>query len=221
MGWIRRIKFREENENILDCKVKQDIGRHLARLILSSDSTLYKQWFAGASNIVADSLSRDAYFLSVATHQKFLATVCPSQLPPNFQIKPLPKEICCFITSMLEQLPVKEQRLSPQKPSEIAHGNVGLLSALALELKRQSSLMDCQDLSRTLSCQHSAKQLEKQLSHQDIVNLWWKEQSTPPSHMWHRPLGQTIGKTPDWTEMVRNASSSKNNSEDIGIKMDL
>ena len=36
----------------------------------------------------------------------------------------------------------------------------------------------------------------------------------PPSHTYHRPSGQTLGKTQDWTQMVRLASSSKSNSED-------
>ena len=57
MGWLRRTKFREKEEDDNEWLVKQEVGRTLATLVLSSNTTLYKQWFAGSSNIVADSLS--------------------------------------------------------------------------------------------------------------------------------------------------------------------
>ena len=88
--------------------VKQIVSRKLASLVLDSNIVLYRQWFKGEENVVADSLSRDCYYLSSSTHQKFLNHVVPHQLPPNFKIQPVPKEISCFITSILQQLPVKK-----------------------------------------------------------------------------------------------------------------
>ena len=93
MGWLRRSNFRIENKSDVEIIVKQQVARKLGDLILDSNSCLYQQWFAGSSNIVADSLSRDCYFLSAKTHEKFLHRTCKSQLPKNFQIKPVPKEI--------------------------------------------------------------------------------------------------------------------------------
>ena len=200
--------------------IKQEVGRKLASIILDAEVCLYKQWFAGSKNTVADSLSRDCYYMSNETHEKFLNYVCPHQLPKHFQIKQIPKEISSFVISILERLPVKKLRLKAQSPSEIARGNVGTLSYLASELKTTSSLTDSQDLLKISQCQPSVKPLEKPPSIQAITKIWWKEQSTPPCHMWHRPFGQTTGETPDWTEMVKNASYSKNNSGGIGIKME-
>ena len=158
--------------------------------------------------------------MSNETHRKFLNYVCPQQLPKHFQIKPIPKEVSSFVTSILERLPVKKLRLKVQSPSKIARGNVGTLSYLASELKIKYSLMDSQDLPKTSQCLPSVKLSEKPPSIQTITKIWWKEQSTPPCHMWHRPFGQTTGVTPDWTEMVKNASYSKSNLGGTEIKME-
>ena len=220
MGWIRRTKFCEEDESDIEWLVKQQVARKFASLILDANACLYKQWFAGSCNSVADSLSRDCYYLNYNTHKKFLKTACFNQLPQNFQIKQLPKEISCFITSILVQLPVKKQRLIPQKPSEIARGNVGILSSLASELKSTCSSMVFQDSLQTSSCPHSVKLSVKQPSLQEILQIWWKEQSMPPYHMWHRPFGQITGETPDWTKMDKNVSYSKNNLGVIETSME-
>jgi hypothetical protein len=131
LGWLRRSNFREKDEDDIEWIVKQQVARKLASLILGSETVLYHQWLKGIWNVVADSLSRDLFYLSLKSHETFLKSTCSNQLPKNFHITPLPKEICCFITSVLQQLPVKKQRLIPQKPSELAHGNVGILSSIA------------------------------------------------------------------------------------------
>ena len=218
MGWLRRSNFRENNEHDMEWLAKQRVARKVAELVLDSDTVLYRQWFRGADNTVADSLSRDAYFLSNNTHESFLRIAVPNQVPKNFKIQPVPKKICSFVTSILLLLPVKQQRSLPQKPSELAHSSVGLLSSLASELK--SSILTTFPDSRKISSRLlSLKPCEKQPSLKQLEEIWWKEQSTPPSHMWLRPSGQTTGRTPDWTLTVRSALSSKNNSEDIAMKM--
>ena len=101
MGWLRRSNFRQKDESDVSWAVKQQLGRHLARLTLNANITLYKQWLKGSDNQVADSLSRDAYYMDHKTHEIFLRHVTPQQLPHNFRIKPIPKEISCFITPIL------------------------------------------------------------------------------------------------------------------------
>ena len=217
MGWLRRSNFRQKDESDTSWLVKQQLGRHLATITLNADITLYKQWLKGSDNQVADSLSRDAYYLNANTHKKFLQHVIPHQLPPNFRIKPIPKEISCFITSILQQLPETQQQSSTPKPSEIALGNVGTLSYLASELQMSSS-MDSPGINKTSSCPALPKQSGKAPSLKEITESWWKEQSQPPSHMWHRPSGQTTGMTPDWTAMAKLALSCKNSTEDTATK---
>ena len=213
IGWLRRSNFRAKDENDIEWEVKQNVARKLANLVLDSETVLYKQWFAGELNVVADSLSRDCYYLNPSSHKTFLNSTVPQQLPQNFHISPVPTEICSFIISTLEQLPVKKHRLIPQKPSELALGNAGIVLSLA-----SASLPPCfsthsQGSKRIYSSPPLPKQCENVLSHQSLFNIWLKERSVPPSHLWHRPSGQVIGRTPDWTETVRLASSYRNSSE--------
>ena len=218
MGWLRRSNFRENDEHDTEWLAKQKIARKLGELVLQSDATVYRQWFRGIDNDVADSLSRDSYFLSHTTHELFLKKCAPTQVPNNFKIQAVPKEICLFITSTLLLLPVQQHRLKQQKPSELAHLNVGLLSSLASALKNSSS-KDLQNTSKILSCLPSPKRCGKQPSLEQIKQNWWREQSTPPSHLWHRPSGQTTSLTQDWTLTENYASSCKSSSEHIAIKM--
>ena len=182
MGWLRRSNFRQKDESDTSWLVKQQLGRYLATISLNTDITLYKQWLKGSDNQVADSLSRDAYYLNAHTHKEFLQHVIPQQPPPNFRIKPIPREISCFIISILQQLPETQQQSSIPKPSKLALGNVGTLSYLASELQ-MSSLMDSQSTTKISSCPVLPKQSERAPSLNEIMETWWKEQSHPPSHM--------------------------------------
>ena len=196
------------------------MGRKLANLVLDSNTVLYKQWLKGQDNVVADSLSRDNYYMNANTHTLFLQLTVPQQLPANFRIKPLPREICSYITSLLQQLPDTQQQSSQPKPSELARGRIGTLTSLASELKA-GSLNNIQAINKTSSCQGLQKQSDQVPSLKDITLNWWKEQSQPPSHMWHRPSGQTIGMIPDWTKMARQALYYRNSSEDTRTLMEL
>ena len=218
MGWLRRTNFRESDENDMEWLVKQQVARKLASIVLEADCCIYRQWFKGEENVLADSLSRDGFVFTNQAHKSFLQSTIPQQVPPNFNISPLPNEIVSFISSTLLQLPVKAQRLMPRKESELVRSRPGLVSYLVLG-SRLSSSKASPSSRETSSCLPSPRQFEKAPSLEEIKSNWWREQSTPPSHMWHRPSGQTIGLTPDWTSTVRRASSSKSNSEDIAIKM--
>ena len=144
MGWLHRSNFKASNEGDQDCLVKQQIARKLASLVLDSETVLYQQWLKGEHNIIADRLSRDCYFIHYDAHQSFLSSICPSQLPGNFYIKAVPKEICCFIISMLQQLPVKKQQLFPTSPRKLAVENVGMLSSSVLASIIPHILKECQ-----------------------------------------------------------------------------
>ena len=206
LGWMRRSNFRASDENNQDWVAKQKVARQLGSLSLRAEIALYKQWFKGDDNVVADSLSRDLFYLSADAHTKFLNLTTPSQLPNNFQILPLPAKICSFISSTLRSLPVQAQRSIPPKPSALARGNTGILSYILLDSKQRLSSKDATRSKEILSSPPSPKQSERVPSLKELESTWWREQSTPPCNMWHRPLGQTTGKTPDWTQMEEHAS---------------
>ena len=62
VGWLKRSNFRENDKHDSEWLAKQKVARNLAELVLDSNTTIYRQWFRGADNKVADSLSRDAYY---------------------------------------------------------------------------------------------------------------------------------------------------------------
>ena len=168
IGWLRRSNFRAKDENDVEWEVKQSVARKLANLVLDTNTVLYKQWFAGELNVVADSLSRDGYYLDSNAHHSFLASVTSPQLPLNFYISPVPTEISSFITSTLEQLTVKKHRLIPQKPSELALGNAGMLSSLPLASLPPCISTNSRDFRKTSSSVPLHKQCENVLSHQSF-----------------------------------------------------
>ena len=171
MGWLGRSNFREENENDKSWDVKQILSRHLATLTLKSDFILYKQWLKGSHNQVADSLSRDAYFLNPNTHRLFLQRTVPQQLPQNFNIRPVPKEIFCFVILILQLLPEMQLQSSIPKPSELAHGNVGILSCIVSESKT-SSWTGSAGICKISSYPVLHKQLERAPSLDSIMDTW-------------------------------------------------
>ena len=207
LGWLRRANFKASDENNEDWVAKQTVARKLGSISLDAEITIYKQWFKGDHNVVADSLSRDVFYLSIPAHEKFLSLTTPSQLPSNFQIHPLPARICSFISSTLRLLPVRAPRLKPQKASELARGNLGMLSYILSGLKAHHSSRGVTTSNETLLSPPSPRLSERVLSLAEIENHWWRGQSTPPSPMWLRPLGQATGKTPDWTQTGECASS--------------
>lgn len=221
MGWIRRTNFRETNEADTDWAAKQQVARKLATIVLESETVLYGRWFAGDDNIVADSLSRDGLYLPPPSHLLLLQHFMPTQLPTNFHLREVPNEICSFITSMLESLPANKQWWKPPKPSAMLLGTIGSLSSITQVCQTPTSLKTFLVSKGTSLSVHLRKQFAKHPSPEAIEKTWWKEQSAPPSHMWLRPSGKMTGRTPDWTQMAKLASSSTNNAEATATPMAL
>ena len=143
----------------------------LAELTLNSETVLYKQWLKGSHNVLADSLSRDFYFLDTNSHELFLKNTVPSQIPKNFQIKQVPKEIDLFALSMLQKLPETKQWLKPLKPSELAVSNIGKLTSTALE-SMKSFWKASAESTETILYQDLHKPSEKVPTLEEIVSNW-------------------------------------------------
>ncbi len=171
LGWMRRSTFWQKEESDISWKVKQQLGRELAKVDLDADVVLYKQCFKGQDNVVADSHSRDNFYLNPNTHFCFMQLSTPP--------RQLPKEICCFIILILQQLLDTKLQSSQPKPSKLAHGNIGLLISLASGLKVNSS-KDSTTTREIWSYQDLPKQLEKAPSLKEILGIWLREQSQPP-----------------------------------------
>jgi len=152
--------------------------------------------------------------LNTDTHLLILKTLFTKQTPINFHLKEVPNEIYYFIILTLESLPKNKLQWKQPKPSEILLGEIGSPSFIKQVCKNTNSWKNFLASKGTSWSARLLKQLEKHPSPQEIEKNWWKDQSVTPCHMWLRPSGQTTGRTPDWTQTARYASSSKNNVED-------
>ena len=119
---------------------------------------------------------------------------------------------------MLQRLPVKQQRLKQQKVSDLALSKLGRHFSTELASQDPCIWMDLTHSKKISSFLPLLTPFEPAPSLQEITEIWWREQSNPPSHMWLRPSGQTTGLTQDWTQMARLASCSTNNQERTRIK---
>jgi hypothetical protein len=96
---------------------------HHAILFLKAGIKEYSQWFPGRESNVADALSRDFDCSDVALTQ-ILCDTCPLQLPQCFQIAPLTNEISLWLTSLLQNLSVKEQLREAHTRTTLGRGTV-------------------------------------------------------------------------------------------------
>ena len=102
----------------------------------------YSHWFRGANNQVADDLSRDDYRTDKEL-TKILRLHCPSQVPPHFEIVPLPRKIVLWLTSLLLQLPPKPELAEEHTRTTLGRGPATPNTATALASTGTISSMEC------------------------------------------------------------------------------
>jgi len=119
ISWLHLSNFCSEKD-----VVHETTARLIASLCIDYDVSLYSQHFKGVLNTVADSLSRD-HHIPVWFLTDFFTCVCPSQMPSNFHMSPVPREIVCWLyrTLRLSSKPARDPK--EQKGSAIRVGLVG------------------------------------------------------------------------------------------------
>jgi hypothetical protein len=188
-GWLHRSSFDDSTPD--DPPLRLWVARATARLLLDHSSTLFSKWFPGKENEVADSLSRDHHIPNAALHPLLLSSF-PDQMPPHFEICPLPQKLSLQITTWLRKLPPSSQL--PKVPTRSAIGTsvtirpslngsnlVTTLSSTPLTPSAASAssvplptLTDSEDFPLLRGLIHE---------HQALV--------ATPSTLWLRPTGQT------------------------------
>jgi hypothetical protein len=91
-GWLRKTNFGKLGDNPIQALVRLEAARMHALNYMTTGIREYSQWFRGKDNVVANSLSRDDDQSDEELTQIF-CTHCPSQIPPHFEIQPLPSKI--------------------------------------------------------------------------------------------------------------------------------
>jgi hypothetical protein len=100
-GWLKTTFFLEAGMNPDESTVHLKIARKHTSHFIHHNIKEYSQRFPGKKNNVADALSWD-FDLSNAEIAEYLQLHYPSQLPPHFQVVPLPRDIELWLISLLQ-----------------------------------------------------------------------------------------------------------------------
>jgi hypothetical protein len=211
-GWAKKTNFSEEGEDPIQATIRIEVARGHAMRLLSVGIKDYSQWFPGKENDVSDALSRDDD-RSNEELTNILRTFVPEQVPENFEIQPLPNEIVLWLTSVLQQLPVKEQLRERHTRTKLGRGGDGSNTSDPSELLRMSSSTDSAEDSASKSWAPLPWLCVAQDFRHQLMIPWLREQSEIPSRMWLRPSGKTTGPTRPRTKMESLDDFYHNSSE--------
>ena len=166
--------------------------------MLECKAVLYNQHIPGASNFLADCLSRD-HHLSNNQFSALLQFIAPSQLPNNFRIVQMPQEIISFILSYLRKSPRSPLRPQEPMPSTIELSLYGINSLTDSNFKITPSWITSHWKANKCSLEH-LQQLRGQESLASLIRKVWRQaQSERPFEKWVRFTWLTQGPTPQKT----------------------
>jgi hypothetical protein len=129
---------------------------------------------------VSDALSRD-YNRSDEELTEILRTFVPEQIPPHFEIVPLPNEISSWLISVLQKLPVKMQLQEQQHTkTKLGCGVDGKSTPIPSVSLTTSTLMDSKVLAELNSWEPLPWLSGKDASRDQLMIPWSKAQSEIP-----------------------------------------
>jgi len=135
-----------------------------------------------ASN-VADTLSRYNDRTDDELTQ-ILRSHCTSQLPKHFKIVPLPNKIISWLTSLLLQLPAKQQLVETHSTTKLGRGTASQRTANPLDLETTYSSKTCPEPTELKSSEVSPWLCVKDDFLDQAMLPWLKAQSQILSTMW-------------------------------------
>jgi hypothetical protein len=169
-------------------------------------------------NLIAVSLSRD-FHLNDSELISFLLSCIPNQALFGLKMKQLPKEISSWLTSMLQNLPEREQwSKEPQQSSLwLGRGTRPTCNrSESIETGTWTTFQETRGLKSSAPFAMLSEKADFSLSHSRLIKL---NQFELPWTMYHRPLSWLTGLIPDSTEMGNLHSFYNNSFEDIELQM--
>ena len=203
VGWLHRATF----DNSI-CPVHEACSRHLARILIRHNSTVYAQHQTGKHNTIADILSR-WHFLTDNELLTFFRSKFHSQLPTNFLISPVPNEICYWITSMLLKLQTTAALKNPLTTTKLERGNDSSPGWKRWASTTTPSLLGLQELRKSewLALLPSVY-AEGSTVIRDTQTHWSQGRSARPCQTWQRPFRTMTTQTHDTTKTEKQTGSS-------------
>jgi len=197
MAWLASANFDD-----VERPAHHEATRKIAEIMMTAQATVHPHWIPGASNDIADILSRDFDIPDdVLTH--LLPLLFPGQLPRSFTIAPLPNEISSWLTSLLQSLPEPTQSLKEHARSKVLLGLIGQFSVDKLDWDLIYFLI--QSTSHT-TAPSSFSPTPMQSTASDSVKERWMATfnvavSKMQSQLFQRPSGYMAGPIPALTKI--------------------
>jgi hypothetical protein len=208
-GWLCKTNFREfisNNTDLIQSQVHIKTARHHATLFLEVGIKEFSQLFPGKENNNDNAISCD-YDCSACEITKILCeTCCPSQLPKNFQMAPLPDKISLWLTALLLILPMREQLQEAHTRTTLDRGTVSPSTLEASESAMTPSLTPLHELNRTRSLEPLPLLSGKDTFRQQLMTNWLWEHSEIPSQIFLQPSGK-MGNPTQPRMMTSNLAS--------------
>jgi len=170
----------------------------------------------GEGHLIADSLSRD-YHLSDLDLTNFLTFSLQHQVPFGLKIRQLPKEISSWLSSLLQNLPEREQWLKEPKRSSTWLGKD--IEAISSPLESQkigiwTNFQGIKNIKSSAPFATLSKKADCILNHSGLIN---RSQLEPPWTMYHRPLSWLTDLIPASMEMGNLPSFYRDSFEDTEL----
>jgi hypothetical protein len=209
-GWLKWTIFSEADKDLIKATIHLELAWKHASFFIHHNIKEYSQWFLRKENNVANALSWD-FDLSSSELTKTLCLHCPSQLPHHFQVVQLPSEIELWLTSLLLQLPVKEQLREQHTKTKLGLTDDGLniLNWLALPMTPTST--GSTDANKTSSYVPLQQPSEEDNFQATLSKTWLQEQSEIPFQVFAQPSGSMDGLTHPKTKTFNLASFYNHN----------
>jgi hypothetical protein len=212
IGWL--FKSGRMPTNTVTYAAIQLVARKLGSLITCSPHCLASQHIKGAANVVSDLLSYTGSARgkphplaadnpsNAELTQRFHASLS-SQIPPNFDISPLPNEILCWVMQVLQTV---ESSLMQSKKQDIrpltVSGAAGYTSATAAVSTITPSSLTFPQGTRNSSSAHSSSYIASPPGiptvdlPAGVANRWSAALCGMPQAVWLRRFGTIMNQAP-------------------------
>ena len=194
------------------------VARHVALLVLNADCCLASQHLRGDLNTVADLLSFAGSMTRAGDKKHPIAfddppddiltqrfhLYYPAQIPENFKISPLPKEVSSWVLSIL-QIAASSVTAAMKTPTnqKTGPGDAGSASALKPAEAMTLSSITYPRTDKSFSCGPSLPafarpdgQKEAELLKESVKSQWSRALCAKPQATWLRRLGTITNKVP-------------------------
>ncbi len=178
-GWLWKSNFIEDGESPIQLTIHLKVARLHASHYLKTGVRDYSQWFRCVENKVADALSRDDNHSDNGLTNIFRSH-CPSQVPPHFDIVPLPNKIISRLTSLLLWLPQKKELAEVHTRMTLGRGPATPNIATALVSMATISLTEYPDSTNSQSWGLLPWLYAKGNFQDSLMLPWLKSQSQIP-----------------------------------------